>query len=163
MAAQKNPNFLYGIGKVTFAGQVLGYIEKGSFDFGSTDPELTEIEAEQVPGAPVLTLRTKDGKLKPTFNLIQLDYKNLHNVLGGELVGGSSAPTGWKAPAQSAVLNGACVIELVSGQKITFENASLTASLTGKLTLTEVVKLKCTLTVNAPTNGGAPYKIENIG
>ena len=46
-----------------------------------------DVEAEQVPDAPVLTLLQKNGRVSPTFNLIQLDYKNIKAVLGGTLVG----------------------------------------------------------------------------
>ena len=93
-----NKNFIFGIAAVKFGTAVIGYIEKGSWDWGGTKPETTDVEAEQVPDAPVLTLVQKNGQISPTFNLIQLDYENLHNVLGGELVGTSGNYTGWKAP-----------------------------------------------------------------
>lgn len=68
---------MYGIGSLSFGGFKVGYIEKGSFDFGGKEPESVDVDAEQVPDAPVLSLAQKNGTIEPTFNLIQLDYKNL--------------------------------------------------------------------------------------
>lgn len=110
----KNKKFMYGIGEVRFGEKVIGYIEKGSWDWGGTKPEKTDVEAEQVPTAPVLTLMQKNGTISPTFNLIQLDYENLHLALGGTLVGTSGAYTGWKAPTSLVELRDKCEIDLVS-------------------------------------------------
>lgn len=153
--------FIYGIAAVQFAGVLIGYIEKGSFDWGGTKPESVDVEAEQVPDAPVLTLLTKNGSISPTFNLIQLDYKNLHSVLGGTLVGTEGAYTGWKAPTDLVQLSGEWVINFVSGQSMTIPNGTILANLGGKLTLTEVSKLECQLKVNKPVDGGSPYEIND--
>ena len=59
---------MYGIGAVKFGEKTLGYIEKGSWDWGGSKPEKVDVEAEQVVGAPVLTLVTKNGTIAPTFN-----------------------------------------------------------------------------------------------
>lgn len=156
-----NKNFMYGIGVIIFDKKTIGYIEKGSFDWGGTKPEKVDIEAEQVPDAPVLTLVTKNGSIAPTFNLIQLNYENLHLALGGTLVGTQGAYTGWKAPTDLVELRGECEIELKSGQTVTIPNATLMSNLAGKLTLSEVSKIECQLTVNKPTDGSAPYEIND--
>ncbi len=153
--------FIYGIAAVYFAEALIGYIEKGSFDWGGTKPESVDVEAEQVPDAPVLTLLTKNGSISPTFNLIQLDYENLHSVLGGTLVGTEGAYTGWKAPTDLVQLSGKWTIDFVSGQTMTIPNGSILANLGGKLTLTEVSKLECQLKVNKPADGGSPYEIND--
>ena len=153
--------FIYGIAAVQFAGVLIGYIEKGSFDWGGTKPESVDVEAEQVPDAPVLTLLTKNGSISPTFNLIQLDYENLHSVLGGTLVGTEGAYTGWKAPTDLVQLSGKWTIDFVSGQTMTIPNGIILANLGGKLTLTEVSKLECQLKVNKPADGGSPYEIND--
>jgi hypothetical protein len=153
--------FMYGIGKVTFDTFELGYIEKGSWDWGGSKPETTDIEAEQVPDAPVLTLLNKNASISPTFNLIQVDYKNLKAVLGGELVGGETSPTGWKTPTSLVQISGKLAIELVSGQTVTVPNGTLLANLGGKLTLTETSKLECQLKVNKPSDGSAPYEVND--
>ena len=44
-------NFKYGIASVKFGDKTIGYIEKGSWDWGGTKPESTDVEAEH-------TLRT---------------------------------------------------------------------------------------------------------
>ena len=139
---EKNKNFIYGIAVVTFGAATIGWIEKGSWDWGGTKPESVDVEAEQVPDAPVLTLLQKNGQVSPTFNLIQLDYKNIKAVLGGTLVGSAEAPTGWKAPTELVQLSGEWAIKFVSGQ-------------------TEVSKIECQLKVNKPEDGSAPYEIND--
>ena len=157
----ESKKFMYGIGTVKFGEKTLGYIEKGSWDWGGSKPEKVDVEAEQVVGAPVLTLVTKNGTIAPTFNLIQLDYENLQLALGGTLVGTSGAYTGWKAPTDLVELRGKCEIVLKSGQTVTIPSATLMANLGGKLTLTEVSKIECQLTVNAPGDGSAPYEVSD--
>lgn len=157
--------FIYGIAVVKFGSDTIGYIEKGSFDWGGTKPESTDIEAEQVPDAPVLVLQQKNGQISPTFNLIQLDYENLQRVLGGTLVttgeGQNVTVTGWKAPTSLVILNGAWTIDFASGQAMTIPNGTILANLGGKLTLTEVSKVECQLKVMKPSDGSAPYEIND--
>lgn len=153
--------FIYGIGAVYFADALVGYIEKNSWDWGGTKPESVDVEAEQVPDAPVLTLLTKNGSISPTFNLIQLDYENLHAMLGGTLVGAEGAYTGWKAPTDLVQLSGEWTIDFVSGQTMTIPNGTILSNLGGKLTLTEVSKLECQLKLNKPADGGSPYEIND--
>ena len=153
--------FIYGIGAVYFADALVGYIEKNSCDWGGTKPESVDVEAEQVPDAPVLTLLTKNGSISPTFNLIQLDYENLHAMLGGTLVGAEGAYTGWKAPTDLVQLSGEWTIDFVSGQTMTIPNGTILSNLGGKLTLTEVSKLECQLKLNKPADGGSPYEIND--
>ena len=145
-----NKKFIYGIAVVKFNSKEIGYIEKGSWDWGGTKPESTDVEAEQVPDAPVLTLMNKNGTIAPTFNLIQLDYENLAAVLGGELVGSAGSYTGWKAPTSLVELRGPWEIEFVSGQTMKISNGTILSNLGGKLTLTEVSKIECQLKVNKP-------------
>lgn len=158
---KNNKNFIYGIAVVTFGAMTIGWIEKGSWDWGGTKPESVDVEAEQVPDAPVLTLLQKNGQVSPTFNLIQLDYKNIKAVLGGTLVGPENAPTGWKAPTELVNLSGLWTIKFVSGQTMSIPNGTILANLGGKLTLTEVSKLECQLKVNKPEDGSSPYEIND--
>lgn len=156
-----NKNFIYGLGALKFGAKTIGYIEKGSWDWGGSKPESTDIEAEQVPDAPVLTLLQKNGQISPTFNLIQLDYENLQRVLGGTLVGSAGNYTGWKAPTSLIDLSGEWTIDFVSGQTMTIPNGTILANLGGKLTLTEVTKVECQLKVMKPSDGSAPYEIND--
>lgn len=48
----ESKKFMYGIGVVKFGDKTVGYIEKGSWDWGGAKPEKVDVEAEQVPGAP---------------------------------------------------------------------------------------------------------------
>ena len=159
---KNNKNFIYGIAVVTFGAMTIGWIEKGSWDWGGTKPESVDVEAEQVPDAPVLTLLQKNGQVSPTFNLIQLDYKNIKAVLGGTLVGSTGSYTGWKAPTDLVELRGPWEIQFVSGQAMKIPNGTIMANLGGKLTLTEVSKLECQLKVNKPEEPDtAPYEIND--
>lgn len=157
--------FIYGIAAVKFKEKTVGYIEKGSWDWGGSKPESTDVEAEQVPDAPVLTLLQKNSQVSPMFNLIQLDYENLQAVLGGKLVetgqDSNKKVTGWQAPSTLVELRGPWEIQFVSGQTMKIPNGTILASLGGKLTLTEVSKVECQLKVNKPENGGAPYEIND--
>ena len=76
---------MYGIGAVKYKDFTIGYIEKNSFDLGGKKPEAAKIEAEQVQGAPVLVIPQSNGGIAPTFNVIQMNYSNLHKLLGGSL------------------------------------------------------------------------------
>lgn len=154
-------DFIYGIARVKFNNNTIGYIEKGSFDWGGTKPESVDVEAEQVPDAPVLVLAQKNGQISPTFNIIQLDYTQLQRVLGGQLVESEGVKTGWKAPSNLVQLRGPWSIDFASGQTMTIPNAILLANLGGKLTLTEVSKLECQLKVMKPTDSSAPYEIND--
>lgn len=159
---KKNDNLIYGIAKLKFNEETVGWVEKGSFDWGGSKPESTDVEAEQVPDAPVGSLQTKNGTIQPTFNLIQLDYKNLKLALGGTLVGTEGAYTGWKAPTELIELNGPWQIDFMSGKRCNIPNGKLLSNLGGKLTLTEVSKVECEIKVMKPEDGGSPYEIVDV-
>ena len=153
--------FIYGLARLKKGNKTMGYIEKGSWDWGGTKSEPVDVDAEQVPNAPVLTLISKVGTISPTFNLIQLDYEAFYEVLGGELVGTEGNYTGWKAPTNVVLLTDEWSIDFVSGQTMTIPNGTILANLGGKLTLSEVSKLECQLKINMPSDGGAPYEIND--
>ncbi|AFJ08529.1 hypothetical protein PI172_1795 [Prevotella intermedia] len=161
----KNKNFIYGIAAVKKGSTLIGYIEKGSWDWGGSKPESVDVEAEQVPDAPVLTLLQKNAQISPTFNLIQLDWANLQLILGGTLVktgsGGNEKVTGWKAPSSLVQIRDKWTIQFVSGQTMTIPNGTILANLGGKLTLTEVSKIECQLKINKPEDDSAPYEIND--
>lgn len=156
-----NKKFMYGIGKVLLDGKEIGYIEKDSWEWGGEKGESVEVNAEQVPGVPVLILQQSNSTLKPTFKMIQLDYETLHQFLGGTLVGSEGAYTGWKAPTSLIELVGKWTIQLVSGQTVTIPNGKLNANLGGKLALSEVSKIECELGVMMPDDGSAPYEVND--
>ncbi len=151
-------NFIYGIAAI-YLGDMstkIGYIEKGSWDWGGQKPEVTDVEAEQVPDAPVISIVNSNTQNNPTFNLIQLDYVNLHRFLGGRLVTG-----GWEAPSDIVRLQGRFYIEFASGQVMVIPEAAIYASMGGKLTLTEVSKIECQLEMMKPESGEKTYKIKS--
>lgn len=151
-----NSNFMYGIAAVKYKGKETGYVGKGSFDLGGTKPESTDIEAEQVPGAPVLVIPQSNGKIAPKFDMIQLNFENLHQLLGGALVKTGEKITGWTAPRDAMVMEGPWELALVSGQSILIPSATLLADLAGKLTLTETSKIEVELKVTAPATAKVP-------
>lgn len=142
---------------MTFAGKTVGYIEKDSFEWGGKAPESVDVDAEQVPDAPVLTLVQKNSTVEPKFNMIQLNYENMAALLGGK-----STATGWEAPTDLLQLSGECLIDTPSGKRIKIPNAVLLSNLGGKLTLTEVSKIECQLKVMKPADGTAPFSIIDI-
>lgn len=155
---------MYGIGAVKYKDFVVGYIGKGSFDLGGQKPEAAKIGAEQVPGAPVLVIAQSNGSIAPTFNVIQMDFDNLHKLLGGSLHykkedTEKKTPVGWTAPSTAMVMQGPWELALVSGKSILMPNATLLSNLGGKLTLTETAKIECTLEVAMPEDGSQPYGV----
>lgn len=157
---KKNKDFMYGIGRVSFKGTEVGYIEKNSFDLGGKKPESAKIEAEQVPGAPVLVIPQSNGSIAPTFNMIQLNYDNLKALLGGNIVtkevDGKQVTIGWTAPSDTIILEGPWQIDLVSGQSILIPKATLLSNPGGKLTLSESAKIECTLELSVPDDKEVP-------
>ena len=158
----KNENFMYGIGKVIYNDFAIGYIEKDSWDLGGVKPEATKINAEQVPGIPVLIIPQSNGSISPTFNVIQLNYANIHALLGGSLHYKANdtekkTPIGWSAPSAAMIMSGPVEIDLVSGQSILIPNGTLMSNLGGKLTLTETAKIECNLEIAMPEDGSQPY------
>lgn len=151
---------MYGIGAICFKGTDVGYIEKNSVELGGKKPEAAEINAEQVPGAPVLIIPQSNGSIGPTFNAIELKYDNLAALLGGTVhkrqVDGVDVTVGWTAPSLVLVLAGPFELRLVSGQSILIPNATLLCNLGGKLTLSETAKIECQLKLAAPEEKGVP-------
>lgn len=159
-----NKNFMYGLGAVKYKDFVVGYIEPGSFDMGGVKPESTKINAEQVPGTPVLIIPQSNGSIAPTFNVIQLNYENLHKLLGGSLHykkedTEKKTPVGWTAPTSAVLMDGPWELSLVSGQSVLIPNGTLLSNLAGKLTITETAKIECTLEVAMPEDGSQPYGV----
>lgn len=156
-------NFIYGIAKMEI-GTVgnnnaityseVGYIEKNSFQWGGAAPESVDVEAEQVPSAPVLILRQKNGTIAPQFNLIQLNVGNLQATMGGTVEGKK-----WSAPSELISLTKPVRITTKGGAVITIPKADIQANLTGNLSLSEVSKVQVTLKVLAPESG-APFDID---
>lgn len=165
-----NKNFKYGIASIKFKDFLIGYIEKNSFDLGGQKGDVTKIEGEQVPGTPVLVILQSNGTISPTFNVIQVNYENMQNLLGGYLHyktedSEKKNPIGWTAPKELIQLEGPWQIDLVSGSSILIPKALLLADFGGKLTLTETSKIECSLEPSVSEDGGQPYGIfdtENI-
>lgn len=161
-----NKNFMYGVGAVKYKDFTIGYIDKNSFDLGGVKPEAAKIEAEQVPGIPVLVIPQSNGSIAPQFNVIQLNFENLHKLLGGTLHykaddAEKKNPVGWTAPGATMLMAGPWELALVSGQSVLIPNGTLLSNLGGKLTLTETAKIECTLEMAMPEGGSIPYGIFN--
>ena len=159
-----NKNFMYGLGALKYKGNTVGYVAKDSFDLGGTKPESTKIEAEQVPGVPVLVIAQSNGKIAPKFDMIKLNFESLQQLLGGTLQKKGEAVVGWTAPVNAVVLEGPWQFDLVSGQSILIPNATLLSDLGGKLTLTETAKIEVELEVTMASAGNIPpYGIYETG
>lgn len=155
-----NKDFMYGVGAVKYKGAAVGYVGKDSFDIGGSKPEATEIEAEQVPGAPVLVIPNTNAKIAPKFDLIQLNFEILQSMLGGDLHKSGEKVTGWTAPEAAIVIEGPWELALVSGQSILIPKATLLADLGGKLSLKETAKIEVELKVTTSgVKGVAPYGV----
>ena len=49
---EKNKNFIYGIAVVTFGAATIGWIEKGSWDWGGTKPRAWMSRPNRFPTPP---------------------------------------------------------------------------------------------------------------
>lgn len=151
-----NKDFMYGIGAVKYKGVAVGYIGKDSFDMGGTKPEAAKIEAEQVPGVPVLIIPQSNGKIAPKFDMIQLNFDSLKQFLGGAIHKKGGKTVGWTSPSEAMVMEGPWELKLVSGQSILIPNATLLSDLGGKLTLKETAKIEVELELSAPAMKDVP-------
>lgn len=151
-----NKNFMYGIGAILYKGAIVGYIAKDSFDINGSKPESTDVDAEQVPGSPVLVIPQSNSKIAPKFDMIQINFESLHQLLGGRLVKSGEKVVGWIAPVAALILEGPWEIKLVSGQSILIPNATLLSNLGGKLSLKETAKIEVELKVSMPSAKNVP-------
>lgn len=149
--------FIYGLSSFSLNDTILGYIEKDSYDWGGSEPETVDVNAEQVPGQPVLVLLQKNGTVEPQFNLIQLDAANMAAVLGGTVTNGK-----WSAPTTLTQISGKVKIVTVSGHTIEMPSVTVAANITGKLALSEVSKVQVKLKVALPADGSAPITIDGL-
>ena len=147
---------MYGLAVLKFNDEPLGYVAKGSFDWGGTKPEATPIEAEQV-SEPIEYLPQNNGRINPKFDLIQFKYENLAKVLGGV-----ATATNWKAPKKAFVLTGKLTIDTVSGQRIEIGKGMLLATIAGPLSLTATSKIECEIKLVQPDTDAEPYSISDI-
>lgn len=155
-------DFMYGLDEFKFNGKSLGYIEEDSFDWGGEAGEVTEINAAQIKGSPVKVLPKSNGKIKPTFDLIQLSFESLAAVMGGTAKMESEKAVGWEAPSKAITITGEVEIDTDSGHKITIPNCMVQAYISGSLNMTSVSKINVTLNVMLPAEGGTPYTITEI-
>jgi len=164
MSNKNQQEVMYGLDELKFNGKSLGFIEEDSFDWGGAKGETTEIRAAQKKGYPVVIIPKSNGKVAPSFDLIQFNYKNMADVMGGEVKMSNDGQTaiGWAAPSKLETITGEFTIDTDSGQRITIPNAMLSAYITGNLNLSSVSKIKCELGIMEPTDGGEPFTIEDI-
>jgi hypothetical protein len=153
-------DFMYGLDEFKFAvtglPTSLGYIEEDSFDLGGKAGETIEINAAQVKGSPVLVLPKKNGTIKPTFNLIQIDYQKLALIMGG-----TATEDSWDAPSELAQVIGHAEIYTDSGHLLDIPMCTMVAYPTDKLSLSGVVKIKCELTPIQSAAGVSPYSFSD--
>lgn len=163
MSEKNKQNVMYGLDELKFNGQSLGFIEEDSFDWGGAKGETTEIRAAQKKGYPVVIIPKSNGKVAPTFDLIQFDYENMAEVLGGDVkTDAQGKAIGWEAPSNLVTVTGEITIDTDTGQRITIPNAVLSAYISGNLNLSSVSKIKCELGIMEPADGGKPFTIEDI-
>ncbi len=160
-------DLIYGLADVLFNGESLGYVEKGSFDHGGVKAEVAEIFAEQVLDAPVEVIATSNAKIKPTFNLIKLNFETFQKVLGGTLLtsgtGDDLKVIGWNSPVDTlADIRGEFLVKYRSGKESYMPYALLLANFGGKATLTETSKLECQL-YPIKSEGKSSYGVYEAG
>jgi len=154
---------MYGVGRVKAGDTVLGYIQKGTFQLNGTKGETTKIDAEQLPGTPVLTIATSNGSIAPSFGVIEWDYEVMAATMGGTVKRDKNGKAiGWKAPAQLVEARCKFIIETLSKKRITIFDALLRSSLGGNLDLTSVAQIDMSVEPQTPADGSGPFDVDDI-
>jgi hypothetical protein len=155
--------FMYGVGRAKFGDKTLGYIAKGSFQLNGSKGENVKIEAEQVPGAPVLIIPQSNGSIAPTLGLIEWDYEVMASIMGGTVITDADGKAiGWKAPASIVEARGPFIIETMSKKRISIFESLLQSNLNGNLDLTSVAQIDVAVEVQMPLDGSEPFDITDI-
>lgn len=115
---------IYGLAKVTFGSQVIGWIDENGLQWAGTNPTTLPIKAAQIPSGPVDTIVTDAGTVAYTFNLIQLQADGLVNVIGGT----KGAEDGSWVPPAVMRKTGEMTVETVSGHQILLPKATVTSN-----------------------------------
>ena len=157
-----NTGLIYGLDKVKFNEELLGFIEEDSFDFGGAKGEVTEIKAAQIKGFPIKVIPKSNGTIKPTFDLIQMDYDTMAAIMGGAVVKTGEKTTGWNAPSKLVMVTGKLTIDTDSGQRITIPKCLVSGYIGGNLNLTSVSKIKMEISIIDPGDGSQPFSITDI-
>ncbi len=155
-------DFMYGLAAVKVDDKLLGYIEEGSFKLNGSKGEVTEINAAQKHGGPVLVIPKSNGTIAPSFDLIQMNYTNMADLMGGEVTKTGENTTGWKAPSSLVQITTKLTIQTDSSHQITIKKAFVTAYIDGDLSLDSVSKIKVETKALIPDDGGAPFSIDDV-
>lgn len=154
-------DFMYGLAAVKLDDLLLGYIEEGSFKLNGAKGEVTEINAAQKHGGPVLVIPKSNGTIAPSFDLIQMDYDNMATLMGGQVVKTGENTTGWAAPSALVQTSGKLTIQTDSSHEIVVKKAFVSAYIDGDLSLDSVSKIKVETKALIPDDGGSPFSINN--
>ena len=145
---------MYGLAAVKLDDLLLGYIEEGSFKLNGAKGEVTEINAAQKHGGPVLVIPKSNGTIAPSFDLIQMDYDNMATLMGGAVVKTGEQTTGWSAPSALVQTSGKLTIQTDSSHEIVVKKAFVSAYIDGDLSLGSVSKIKVETKALIPDDGG---------
>lgn len=154
--------FLYGLAAVKVDGKLLGYIEENSFKLNGAKGEATEINAAQKHGGPVLVIPKSNGTIAPGFDLIQMNYEHMAELMGGEVTKTGEQITGWKAPSSLVQITKPMTIQTDSSHEINIKKAFISAYIDGDLNLDSVSKIKVETKVLIPDDGSNPYSIDDV-
>ena len=153
---------MYGLAVVKVGENTLGYIEENSFKLNGAKGEVTKINAAKKHGGPVLVIPKSNGTIAPSFDLIQMDYKNMATLMGGEVTKTKEKATGWKAPSKLVQITSPLTIQTDSSHAINIKKAFISAYIDGDLNLDSVSKVKVETEVMIPDDGGEPFTIDDV-
>jgi len=159
MEETTNDGYIYGLDEFLFNGKKIGYVSEEGITFSGDAPSTTQIRAAQARNAVVKTLVNNPGSDKCEFTLIELKKENIAAVFGGSVSAGV-----YSAPRAKNPLEGRAFIKCFSGHKIDIPKAVLTSNLSGSISLSAVLQIKCTMDMNLPDDGvSGPFKIYGPG
>lgn len=153
--ADTSNGFIYGLDELVFGGSTFGYISEEGLKPGGDKPSTTDIRAAQLQNAVVKSLLTGQGTMQFDFDLIQAKGANFKDAFGGTV----DAQGVYTAPAKMEIKEGPATVKCFSGHTIVIPKANLTANLSGAISMSELLKISCTMKVLTPDGGASPFQI----
>lgn len=138
-------------GGVATSFETLGYTDPDSCTIDTEDPEVTDVNAEEVDD-PIYSI-SKAGKTNLNFNVLNPETSVLKKMMGGEV---DNTTHVWTAPSSLTQPELSVKITSETGHVFTFPRVKFTCKYGGTFGKSEPVKLTCAGVVLIPTDGQTP-------
>ena len=157
MAIKENNGLVYGIGKLMFNSEEIGWISQEGLTSKGEARQTTPVYAAQVHDGPVDELVNTPSTTIFGFKLIQLQPEMCKKLFGGTIAASDGA---YEPPTDFKDLEGLFVVECVSGHKIEIPRGKISGELADSVSMSGVLSYDCTVKCLKPMEDGkARYRI----